>query len=374
MRQGRQTPILLTGYPGFEARLLAERVLDQEPAALLYCLVAKADAADAASKIDSLAAAQRRRMVLLEGDPAGLDLGLSGKEYLELRARVQRIYHFAPVVSQTAPKDLAAHVNVQSAREIVQLAREAPALRCAVIRSAASVSGSRTGLVTEAELMEGQEFRNDVEGSLAHAERIARRAIAAGAPLAIVRPSLVVGHSVTGEVDRYEGPYTLVLLILNSPSELALPMPARGDAALNLVPVDYVVVAAHRIGLDERSAGGTYHLVDPTPLPARRVFELIAQAAGRRSPRGHIPSYLARAVLRAPGMDRLLKSPRAFVETLTTAVRYDARNTEEILAGTAISCPPFESYVDRLVAWVREHARQRRSIPPPAAEDDDPLS
>jgi thioester reductase-like protein len=367
-------PILLTGYPGFEARLLAERILSSEPRALLYCIVAEPDLARAASNLEALPASQRKRVVLLQGDPAGMDLGLSGREYLDLRSRVQRIYHFAPVLSLAAPKGLAAHVNVEGTMEIVQFAQEAPNLRCAVLRSSASVSGSRTGLVAEADLMEGQPFRNEVEQSLAHAERIARRAMAAGAPLAVVRPSMVVGHSTTGEIDRYEGPYTLVLLLLNSPKELALPMPSRGDAALNIVPVDYVVAASHQLGLDARTPGGTYHLVDPTPLPARRVFELLAQAAGQRSPRGHIPSYLARAVLRAPGMDRLLKSPRSFVETLTTPVRYDAANTEELLAGTGISCPPFESYVDRLVGWVRDHARQRRSMPPPAPEDYDPLS
>jgi hypothetical protein len=185
----------------------------------------------------------------------------------------------------------------------------------------------------------------------------------------------VVGHSQTGEIDRYEGPYTLALLILNSPTELALPLPTRGDTALNMVPVDYVVAAAHQIGCDARSPGHTFHLVDPTPLPAKRAFELLAQAGGRRSPKGHIPSYLARAVLRTPGLQRVVKSPRAFVEYLTTPVRYDARSTEELLAGTGINCPPFESYVDRLMAYLREQTRQRRSIPPPRAlEDDDPLS
>ncbi len=72
-----------------------------------------------------------------------------------------------------------------------------------------------------------------------------------------------------------------------------------------------------------------------------------------------------------------MRSPRAFVEQLTTAVRYDTRNTDVMLRGTGIACPPFETYVADLVAAVQEHleARQRRREGTAAdLEVDDPLS
>lgn len=371
---GYDSTVLLTGFPGFEARLLLDRILASEPNALVYVLVSQADAALARTIVCDLPGEHRGRLVLLEGDPAGIDLGLSGQEYLEVRSRVERAYLFAAVTSQGANNAEASYVNMQAAIEAVQLAREASRLKCLVLRSSASVSGTRRGLVREDDPIEDEGFHNPIEESLAHAERIARRAIDKGLPIAIVRPSTVIGDSKTGEIDRMEGPYTLILLILNSPAELALPLPGRGDTVLNVVPVDYVVAAAHQIGRDPRSPGRTFHLVDPVPLPTRRVFELVAQAAGRRSPRGHIPSYVARAVLGAPGLQKFVRSPRAFVEDLATPVRYDARNTEELLERTGIVCPPFESYVDRIVAWARERARQRRSQPPRRTEDDDPLS
>ena len=67
---------------------------------------------------------------------------------------------------------------------------------------------------------------------------------------------------------------------------------------------------------------------------------------------------------------------RAFVEQLTTAVRYDTRNTDMMLRGTDIACPPFETYVNELVAAVQEHlkARQRRREGPADPEVEDPLS
>jgi thioester reductase-like protein len=179
-------------------------------------------------------------------------------------------------------------------------------------------------------------------------------------PIAVVRPATIVGDSVTGEIDRFDGPYLLVLLIVTTPAEIAVPLPARGDTPLNLVPIDFVVRASHAIGRDPRAPGRTFHLVDPSPVSAKRAFDLVARAGGRPSPRGFIPTNLTKALLRTPGLERFAKSPRAFVERLATPVRFDARNAEAILASAGIACPPFESYVDQIVEYVRDRVREKR--------------
>jgi nucleoside-diphosphate-sugar epimerase len=193
-------------------------------------------------------------------------------------------------------------------------------------------------------------------------------------PVAVVRPSTIVGNSVTGEVDRFDGPYLLFLLVVTSPPDLALPLPGRGDEPLNLVPIDWVARAAVAIGRDPRARGRTFHLVDPNPLTVRRVFELAAKAGGHRGPRGSIPANLAKALLRVPGLDRLTRSPRAFVETLTTPVVYDATNADELLASLGVErCPPLETYVDKLVDYVQERIRQQRATKKAPTEVEDPL-
>jgi hypothetical protein len=138
---------------------------------------------------------------------------------------------------------------------------------------------------------------------------------------------------------------------------------------LPLVPVDYVARAAHAIGRDARAPGRTFHLVDPSPLPARRVFELVAQAGGRRSPRGFIPANVTRALLRAPGLERFARSPRGLLHTLGTNVSFDARNTTELLRGTDIRCPPLESYIGRLVQYVELRLREKRAKTETEAHD-----
>lgn len=129
----------------------------------MYVLVSQADAALARTIVCDLPGEHRGRLVLLEGDPAGIDLGLSGQEYLEVRSRVERAYLFAAVTSQGANNAEASYVNMQAAIEAVQLAREASRLKCLVLRSSASVSGTRRGLVREDDPIEDEGFHNPIE-------------------------------------------------------------------------------------------------------------------------------------------------------------------------------------------------------------------
>lgn len=373
-RAGYDEVVLVTGYPTFGARHLVSRILEDEPRTLVYAVVKGKLATSAEPHLAALTAEQRDRLVLLDGDAAHMDLGLSGAEIRKLVGEVDRIHHAAQVTYLGVDRETAEQVNVGATREILEIAAACKHLRALVHHSTAFVSGDRTGLVREDELSAGQHFRNAVEETKARAEKIVRHA-GGRLPIVIVRPTLVVGDSRTGEIDRLDGPYLLVLLILSSPVELAVPLPGRGDAPLHITPIDYVTRATHHLGRDPRAIGKTFHLLDPKPLTAKQVFDLVARAGGKRSPRGFIPANLTRALLHTPGLERFAKSPRAFLDQLVTPVRYDARNTEALLAGSGIQCPPFETYVDQLVGFVRtrvEQERERRRAAEP--EVDDPLS
>jgi thioester reductase-like protein len=301
----------------------------------------------------------RDRFVMIEGDAAAMDLGLSGSEFRSLASEIDRIHHAAHVTYLGVDQKTAQDLNVGGTSEILELARASRSLKCLVVHSTAEVCGDRTGLVLEDDLEAGQHFPTFVAETRARAEKLVRRAMN-DLPIAVVRPATIVGDSVTGEIDRFDGPYLLVLLIVTTPAEIAVPLPARGDTPLNLVPIDFVVRASHAIGRDPRAPGRTFHLVDPSPVSAKRVFDLVARAGGRPSPRGFIPTNLTKALLRTPGLERFAKSPRAFVERLATPVRFDARNAEAILASAGIACPAFESYVDQIVEYVRDRVREKR--------------
>jgi len=367
-RKGYDDVVLLTGFPSFHARRMCEELLRAPGRTLVHAVVHPKFEVEARDALDALPLEQRARVNVIEGDAAAMDLGLSGAEWKALAAEVDRIHHMAQVSYLGADRKLAEAVNLGGAREVLELARMCRSLKLLVFHSTAQVSGTRDGLVLEHELEKGQDFRNVVEETLARAEKSMRAAMKS-LPITILRPTIVVGDSQTGEVDRFDGPYFLILLIVTSPPELPLPLPGRGDTFLNLVPIDYVVRAASAISRDPRAKGRTFHIGDPAPLTARRVFELVAAAGGRRTPRGFIPANLTKALLRTPGLDRLAKSPRAFLDALATPVTYSFANTTELLADTDIRCPPFESYVDGLVEYVQHRLRERRQKSMPEIED-----
>lgn len=365
--------VLVTGFPTtFLAVRVVRKLLAEDPTVELRCVVREKFLDRAADELAKLPGDAANRVRILEGDTAAMDLGLSGREFNALAAEVDVIHHCAAVTYLAVERRLAQDVNVAGAREILELAEAADHLERLVHWSTALVSGARRGYVLERELVAPSGFRNLIEETRYRAERIIQRE-AKRIPTTILRPSIIVGDSITGEIDRFEGPYLLVLLMLNTPVDLRIPMPGRGDIPLNLVPVDYVVDAAFSIVSDRRSLGRTFHIVDPDPLSARRVFELIARSAGHSTPRGFLPANLASAILRTPGLERFAHIPRAFLEQLATEVVYDDRNTRELLSGREITCPPFESYVETLVGYVRELQKQRRTGAE-GAEVYDPLA
>lgn len=362
--------VFLTGLPSFAARKTCEALLADPARIVVHAVVREQDRDAFGAFLDELPLDARQRVRAVAGDPTSIDLGLSGAEWRSFTARIQRIHHVAGVTQLGMSRDEAQKEHVASAREVLELARHCSSLRCLVHHSSASVSGSRTGLVLEEELAKGQSFRNVIEEAQAHAESLIRKA-QSKVPTVILRPTLVVGDSQTGELDPHDGPYFLMLLIVTSPPDMALPLVGRGDFPLHLVPADFVAKAAAALGADPRAVGRTFHLRDPSPPTARRFFELVAEAGGRRAPRGHIPANITRALLRAPGLDRIAQSPRAFLDALLTPVDYSAAAASELLADTTVRCPPFETYVEKLVAFVQQRLREKRERR--AAEAPDPL-
>jgi thioester reductase-like protein len=357
---GLDTVHLVTGFPYFRARKVVEHLLRIEPRALIYVVVAPEQARSAEQTCANLEPAERERVVQLEGDVSAIDMGLSGPEHRQLAGRVQRIHHAAQVTHVGADRRIAETVNIGATREVIELGLACERLDSILVYSSASVSGNRTGTVLEEELNVGQSFRSPVEETLAIAEQMARAARSA-LPVTVIRPTYVIGDSTTGEVEHFDGLYLLILLIVSSPQEFPLLLPTRGDAPLHVVPIDYVVRAAYHIGRQPAAAGLTFHLADPNPLSVRQVFELVAERGGKALPSGFIPASFARALLSATGASLVSKSTRALLDLIATRVTYSTAQADEMLAGTGITCPPFESYIDEVVAYVKRRVEERRS-------------
>ena len=179
-------------------------------------------------------------------------------------------------------------------------------------------------------------------------------------PCTVLRPSIVVGDSRTGEIDRFEGPYSIAMLLVTSPLQVPVPLPGDGVAPLNVVPVDYVVAASLAISHDQRAIGRTFHLVDPNPSSSRRVYELIAARSGKKLPRLSLGYKLTDALLKVPGLERLTREQRMAIAYVNHLSFFSSRNTLELLDGSGVRCPPIESYLDALISYVKSEYRKRR--------------
>ena len=362
----RPGTILVTGYPGFIGRRLVQGLLRGDRADRLVLLV-EAHAADQARR--ELASLGARNAEVWEGDVVRMHLGLSGAEFKSLVRDATEIWHLAALSHLDAEPAAIRRVNVEGTRGVLELARASRRLRRLNHFSTAFVSGDRQGVILEEELEMGQRFHNPYEASKARAEVLVRRAMG-DVPATVYRPSIVVGDSRTGEIDRFEGPYYLAILLVTSPLAVPLPLPGDGVAPLNVVPVDYVVAAALAIGRNPDAVGKTVHLVDPAPFSARRVYEIIAARANKRLPPVSLPHRLVEAVLGLPLLERFSRQQRAAIESVNHLAFYNPMNLLRLLEGTGVHCPPITAYLDRLIAFVRRELEKRRQIEADAAIED----
>ncbi len=350
MAKAKKRDILITGYPSYLARRLLETIAHREKSATFRLLVRPDYVDEAERQLDDVSF-DRSRAQILSGDVVAMDLGLSGREYLELIENVTDIYNIASIWFLGVHKDEIHEVNVTGARNVADAAYEMKNLRRLNHLSTAFVAGDRDGVIMEDELEEGQTFRNAYEETKYQSELIMREAMH-HIPVSVFRPSIIVGDSQTGEIDKLAGPYYIMNAIVLMPANVPVLMPGKGDKPLNLVPIDWVCDALHAISLRDDAAGCTFHLTDPNPLSARKVFEEVARRAGRPAPVGRFPYRITKLLMQFPMLEKLTRSPRQFMDDFNQLSIYNNLNTLKALEGEHL-CPPFPTYVDKLVAYIK---------------------
>jgi thioester reductase-like protein len=350
--------ILFTGFPGFLGSELVPRVLARSAGDRAACLVqakfaalARARAAALTARDPSLAG----RIDLVEGDITAKGLALADAG--AIARDVAEIYHLAAVYDLSVPRALGLRVNVDGTRNVLDFAAACPALRRFQYVSTCYVSGRLPGTFREEDLQRGQAFNNAYEETKYLAEVLVQERMKAGLPATIYRPAIVVGDSASGATQKFDGPYFVIRWLLRQGRVAVLP--TVGDvraSTVNLVPRDFVVGAIAYLSGREASRGRVYHLADPAPLTVDGLIDAIAAATGRRVLRVPLPLALAKgAIDRVPGVYRLMQIPSSAIDYFVHPTRYATDHAREDLAGSGLSVPPLPSYLDRLVAFVRDH-------------------
>jgi thioester reductase-like protein len=350
--------IFLTGFPGFLGGRLLPRILTRAPDARAVCLVQPKFEALAKSRVDALVAAQPQldgRIELTAGDLTADDLDLENLGSLA-RATTE-IWHLAAVYDLSVPRPLAVRVNVDGTRNVLRFAEQCSSLRRHHYVSTCYVSGRYCGPFGEDDLDRDQSFNNFYEETKFLAEVDVARARSEGMPTTVYRPAIVVGDSVTGETQKFDGPYFLLQWLLRQPRWATVPY--VGDPTMvrfNMVPSDFVLGAIEHLSGLETSVDRTYQLADPSPLTVDELLDVMCRATDRRGIRVRLPHRLTTWALdHIEPLERFIGIPASAVEYFTHPTHYDTTNTTRDLEGSGIACPRVADYLPNLVRFMSSH-------------------
>ena len=345
----------ITGFPGFIANRLLERLARKDCRFIL--LVQPSLAARAVEERARLAQLSGRSLSdfqIVTGDISEPRLALTATDLDVVQQQTTRAFHLAAVYDLAVPQDLAMRVNVGGTRNVVDLAHSMPHLRQFHHVSTCYVAGKREGVILETELRHDAGYRNYYEESKYLAELEVEKA-KPELPLTIHRPAVVCGDSQTGETGKYDGVYYLIHYLLRWPSVLSLMNIGNHEVSLNLVPVDFVVDAMAALAFDERAIGKTLQLADPSPLTTHELFNSIAKSIDGHKSRITAPATWVRFLLMLPPSPKITGLPHHAVPYFFVKQLYDTSQAQQLLAPHGIHCPPFESYVDRIVDFARQN-------------------
>lgn len=350
--------VLLTGFPGFIGRRLLSELAAINTRDRYVLLVQDRMVEAAEAMLESVSETIRgfnERWEIVVGDIAHRTLGLERPDYDALAARVQRVWHLAAVYDLAVEEQLAYRVNVVGTANILDFCEACGEDfdRLNYV-STCYVSGNREGLIREVELDEGQSFKNHYESTKFWAEVEVQRRMDK-IPTTIFRPGIVVGDSRTGETAKYDGPYTIMRLIMRLPGPVPVLNIGKGDALVNIVPVDFAVSAMATISQQPQAAGEVFQIADPNPMRARDLVSLILDTLGKAPSVGQVPSFLVQTALRVSPLRNLLEIPPEAVSYFNHHARYDVQNTLDALEDTPLRCPHISTYLDVLLNYLERH-------------------
>lgn len=349
--------IFLTGFPGFIAHRLVERLASQNTQ--FFLLVQKQFIEKAMRDVEQIAVKTNislENFALIEGDITLENLGVSKEDLKTLQAETTDVYHLAAIYDLAVEKNLAYRVNVEGTRNVNEIVKKMPNLRRYNYISTCYVAGKRKGEILENELEHDAGFRNFYEETKYVAEMEVEK-LKSELPVTIFRPAVVVGDSQTGETAKYDGIYYVIFYYKKFAPLLRLANVGNKTVKLNLVPVDFVVEGIATLSKDEKAIGKTIALADPNPLSTAQICDSIIEAlTGKKSIITPPPSFIEFS-LNLPFSPLITGLPHYGVPYFFLSQTYNTKVSEELLKAHNISCPSFNDYAKNLVAFVEKNPK-----------------
>jgi NAD(P)-dependent dehydrogenase (short-subunit alcohol dehydrogenase family) len=350
----------VTGASGFIGKRLVRRLLARKGAVVHFLMRDSSKDKVAALLADWGVDEKRARPVY--GDLAQARLGVTKADIKALAGKIDHFFHLAAIYDLKADAESQILVNIDGTRNAVQLANDLKVGHFQHVSSIAA-AGMYEGVFREDMFDEAEGLDHPYFATKHDSEKIVRKECKT--PWRVYRPALVVGDSMTGEMDKIDGPYYFFKLIQKMRNMLPPWMPTIGieGGRINIVPVDFVVDAIDHIAHVKDQDGRAFHIVDPTPYRVGDVLNTFARAA--HAPQmtmrinaaliGFIPNSVKKGMLSLTPVKRIrnavmkdLGLPEDMMQFVNYPTRFDCRETTALLKGTGIQCPRLEDYAYRL--------------------------
>jgi NAD(P)-dependent dehydrogenase (short-subunit alcohol dehydrogenase family) len=349
----------VTGATGFIGRHLVQELLRNREGEI-FALVRESSRERLTELAESWDGGERVTPVV--GDLAQPRLGVDDTWVDEHRGKIDHLFHLAAVYDMTAEDEDNDRANVAGTRNAVALAN---ALEAGILHHASSVAvtGSYKGMFREDMFDEGQKLPSSYHRTKFESEKIVREE--SSVAWRVYRPSVVIGHSKTGEMDKIDGPYYFFKALQKARHALPewFPLVGLEFGYTNIVPVDYVAAAmdhiAHQPGLD----GQAFHLMASKSQRSGDVLNTFAKAAHAphmairidKRLTDALPKGVGSLLLQLPALKGVRRSiladlgiPEEILGHLGFTAQFDTRDSERALAGTGIEVPPLDSYAERI--------------------------
>lgn len=346
--------VLLTGATGFLGMEVLVRLLEREDVEVL-ALVRGGDDEETKGRLEGVLRTLYeepspevcKRVRAVRGDATAEGLGLSDADREEVVRRVDGVLHCAASIAFDLPLDEAREINTQGTRRVFDLARDIDSLRRVVHVSTAYVSGDFAGCFRESDLDVGQDFRNTYEQSKYETEMLLAEQ-AGDLPLAIGRPSIVVGESATGWTPTFNVIYWPLQAFARGMFDR---VPATPDGRVDIVTVDYVADALVHL-LDHEEVCETVHLVaGDAAITNTELIALAAEQLDRPQPDLVDPSETLE-----------LEEASIYLPYFNVRAEFDDSRAKEIFRTHGIAPTPVGDYFGPLLDYAVDTRWGRKPI------------
>ena len=349
----------VTGATGFIGKRLVKKLLERKGAKVYFLI--RQESAGKVAALREYWGVSAARAIAVHGDLTRKKLGVSAEDIKKLKGEIADFYHLAAVYDLEADEASQIAVNIDGTRNTVEFAKVIDAGHFHHVSSIAA-AGLYEGVFREDMFKEAENYDHPYFRTKHESEKIVRDECKL--PWTVFRPAMVVGDSMTGEMDKIDGPYYFFKLIQRIRKLLPSWMPMVGleGGRINIVPVDFVVNSLDYISHHEHASGKCFHLVDPVGYRVGDVLDILSKAA--HAPRmnlfinaallGFIPKAIKKGLMALGPVRRLrdaimtdLGVPEGLLTFVNYPTRFDCRETLAALKGSGITCPNLNDYAWR---------------------------